>query len=90
MRQDFKVSDELTFLDYVNIINLLEDKKHIDPSDYNVQKVKTAISRAEALHLNKTDLCPKYFATTVYILLNKMLAMLPQSNKEENATARTF
>lgn len=30
MRQDYKVSDELTFLDYVNIINLLEDKKHID------------------------------------------------------------
>ena len=30
MRQDFKVSDELTFLDYANIINLLEDKKHID------------------------------------------------------------
>ena len=29
MRQDFKVSDESTFLDYVNIINLLEDKKHI-------------------------------------------------------------
>ena len=68
----------------------LEDKKHIDPSDYNVEKVKTAISRAEALHLNKTDLCPKYFATTVYILLNNRLAMLPQSNKEENATARTF
>ena len=30
MRQNFKVSDELTFLDYVNIINLLEDKKHIN------------------------------------------------------------
>lgn len=30
MRQDFKVSDELTFLDYIDIINLLEDKKHID------------------------------------------------------------
>ena len=30
MQQDFKVSDELTFLDYVNIINLLEDKKNID------------------------------------------------------------
>ncbi len=30
MRQDFKLSDELTFLDYVNIINLLEDKKHVD------------------------------------------------------------
>ena len=30
MRQDFKISGELTFLDYANIINLLEDKKHID------------------------------------------------------------
>ena len=30
MRQDFKISDELTFLDYANSINLLEDKKHID------------------------------------------------------------
>lgn len=55
----------------------LEDKKHIEISDYDVEEVKTAISRAEALHLNKEDLCPKYFATTVYILLNKMMDMIP-------------
>lgn len=62
----------------------LEDKKHIDSSHYDVEKVKTAISRAEALHANKTDMCPKYFATTVYILLNKMMEMLPQCSDEEN------
>lgn len=57
----------------------LRDKKHIDSSNYDVEKVQTAISRADALHLNKTDMCPKCFATTVYVLLNKMIAMLPQS-----------
>lgn len=62
----------------------LEDKKHIKPSDYDVEKVKTAISRAEALHLNKMDLCPKYFATTVYILLNKIMDMLPQDDQGTN------
>lgn len=55
----------------------LEDKKHIKPSDYDVEKVRAAIVRADALHLNKLDLCPEYFATTVYILLNKIADMLP-------------
>lgn len=54
-------------------------KKHIIPSDYDMEKVKTVISRAEALHINKTDMCPEYFATTVYILLNKTVDMLPQN-----------
>lgn len=57
----------------------LEDKKHIIPSDYDMEKVKTAVSRAEALHINKTDMCPEYFATTVYILLNKIVDMLPRN-----------
>ena len=61
----------------------LEDKKHIRPSDYDAEKVKTAICRAEALHLNKTDVCPEYFATTVYILLNKITDMLPQGLSEK-------
>lgn len=56
----------------------LKDKKHIKSSDYDAEKVKAAIARAETLHLDKTDLCPKYFATTVYILLNKMMDMLPR------------
>lgn len=57
----------------------LKEKKHINPYDYDADKVKIAISRAEELHLNKADSCPKYFATTVYILLNKMLEMLPHN-----------
>ena len=54
----------------------LADKKHINPSDYDVEKVKPAVCRAEALHKDKSDLCPNYFATTVYILLNKIIDML--------------
>lgn len=57
----------------------LKEKKHINPSDYDAENVRTAIARAEALHRNKTELCPKYFATTVYILLKKMMDMLPQN-----------
>lgn len=66
----------------------LKDKKHIDSSDYDVEKVKTAISRAEELHFNKTDLCPKCFATTVYILLNKMMEMLPPIEQDENGLVK--
>lgn len=62
----------------------LEKKKHIESSDYDVKKVKTAIARAEALHQDKTDLCPHYLATTVYMLLNKMIDMLPAKEQEEN------
>lgn len=56
----------------------LKDKKHIQDSDYDVIKVMTAIERARELHQDKTDLCPKYFATTVYLLLDKIIEMLPK------------
>ena len=55
----------------------LDGKKHIRFEDYDIEKVKTAIKRAEALHLNKKDLSPRYFATTVYLILNKIMEMLP-------------
>lgn len=55
----------------------MKEKKHIDPFDYDVEKVKAAIARAEMLHLDRDDRCPKYLSTTVYILLNKMIEMLP-------------
>ena len=58
----------------------LKDKKHINFSDYNDEKVKMAVRRAEELHINKQDLCPRYFATTVYLLLQKIMDMLPQNN----------
>ena len=63
----------------------LKSKKHIDPSHYDIEKIKIAISRADALHTNKEELCPKYFSTTVYVLLNKILAMLPSNVHEETS-----
>lgn len=55
----------------------LKKKKHIDPSYYSEQNVKDAVRRADVLHTEKEDLCPKYLATTVYILLQKIMRMLP-------------
>lgn len=63
----------------IQFISVAEDA--VNPSDYNIEKVKSAISRAKELHLNKADLCPKYFTTTVYILLNKIMEMLPQDEQ---------
>ncbi|WP_298732642.1 hypothetical protein [uncultured Subdoligranulum sp.] len=56
----------------------LKDKKHINSSNYNDEKIKTAVHRAEELHVDKTDMCPRYFATTVYLLLKKIFEMLPE------------
>ena len=56
----------------------LKDKKHINFSNYNDEKIKTAVHRAEELHVDKTDMCPRYFATTVYLLLKKIFEMLPE------------
>lgn len=53
-------------------------QKSLDKSNYTLEKVKEASTRAEELHQDKTDLEPHYFATTVYILLNKLVEMLPQ------------
>lgn len=59
----------------------LKKKKHINFSDYSDEKIRMAVHRAEQLHTDKQDLCPKYFATTVYLLLQKILAMLPENGQ---------
>ena len=56
----------------------LKDKKHINYLNYNVKKIETAVCRAEELHVDKTDMCPRYFATTVYLLLKKIFELLPK------------
>ena len=53
----------------------LKKDKHIKASDYNDEKIKLAVQRAEKLHIDKSDLCPRYFATTVYLLLEKIFEM---------------
>lgn len=55
----------------------LREKNHINASNYNDQNIREAIRRADALHIDKDDFCPKYFATTVYLLLEKIIKMLP-------------
>lgn len=63
-----------------------KDPKHICPSDYSNQNVIDAVQRAKGLHINKADLCPKYFATTVYLLLQKIMQMLPDDTQTTNTT----
>ena len=58
----------------------MKEKKHIRFSDYSDEKIKLAIHRAEELHVDKQDLCPQYFATTVYLLLQKIMIMLPEED----------
>lgn len=57
----------------------LKKQKHIVPQHYTVEKVDAAISRAKELHLDKTELCPRYYATTVYLLLEKIKSMIPDN-----------
>ncbi len=56
----------------------MKDTKHILPKHYNEYKIRQAIARAKMLHKSKDDKCPNYFATTVYLLLEKIIAMLPE------------
>lgn len=64
----------------------LKNKKHINPSNYSDEKIKIAIRRAEVLHEDKGDLCPHYFATTVYLLLKKIVEMLPEETSSKDVT----
>lgn len=52
--------------------------KSIKSEHYDIEKVKFAIGQASELHRDKTDLYPKYFSSTVYIILQKIMEMLPQ------------
>ena len=40
-----------------------------------------AIERARELHIDKQELSPKYLATTVYLLLQKVMDMLPGNDQ---------
>lgn len=65
------------FRERLRVLNVpLKDKKHISEKDYTKEKIQTAIRRAAALHIQNGDKYPKYFATTVYLLLQKIIEML--------------
>lgn len=50
-------------------------KKHIDARHYSKEKIIAAVSRALELHKDKSDLSPKYLATTVYLLLEEIIKL---------------
>lgn len=65
------------FKNRLRLLNVkLKDKKHILFDHYNAEKIESAIKRAKALHIDENDLQPCYFATTVYILLEKIYALM--------------
>lgn len=63
----------------------LRDKKHIRPEDYSRDKVVQAVQRAKQLHLSAEDLAPQYFSTTVYLLVDKILALAAEQEEEETS-----
>lgn len=54
----------------------LKHEKHIKKMDYEEANVRDAVSRAEQLHKDKEDLCPQYYATTIYLLVYKILELV--------------
>lgn len=56
----------------------LKDEKHLTPSHYTAENIRLAMARAEELHKNKKELCPKYCVSTVYLLLKRVADMLPE------------
>lgn len=54
----------------------LKDQKHIISEHYDADKIRLAIERARMLHHSREERCPQYFATTVYLLLEKIMDML--------------
>ena len=57
----------------------LDREKHIRKLNYTIENVKAAATRAEKLHLDRSDLAPHYFATTVYLLIEIIDSLLDKS-----------
>lgn len=56
----------------------IKDRKHILEEHYNEQGIRNAVERARILHTKKDVKWPDYFATTVYLLIEKIIAMMPK------------
>ena len=54
----------------------LRDQKHMREGDYTKDKVLLAVQRAKELYIEDGERYPKYLATTVFRLIDKMLELL--------------
>lgn len=50
-------------------------KKHLIGVDLREEHLSMAVKRAEVLHVDKSDLCPKYCVSTIYLLIKQLLSM---------------
>jgi len=57
----------------------LYKEKHIRRENFSSENIRVATSRARSLHIDKTDLSPHYFSTTVYLLLDKIISLVGES-----------
>ena len=62
----------------------LRKAKHINPSDYTDSNVRMAVERARRIHRDRTDLSPHYLASTVYLLMEKVLSLMPDCGNRES------
>lgn len=58
----------------------LKKQKHIKSENYNKKKIYNTIHRAKNLHTDKHERCTKCLTSTVYILLEKIIDMIPKDN----------
>ena len=56
----------------------LKKTKHIRKEDYSIENIRSATDRAKNLHVDKADPAPHYFASTVYLLTEKLFALLDE------------
>lgn len=86
--KSFAVSDEHPYQKTNHFRNRLttlgfpllgKNHKEINYADYSEEKIRRAVQQAEQLHIDKENLCPKYFATTVYLILKNILNMIPEN-----------
>lgn len=65
------------FRDRLRALNFpLKDKKHIKSEHYTKENIIDAITRAKQLHTLQHDKQPRYLATTVYILIEKITSLI--------------
>ena len=75
LTNSYKVTSH--FRDRVNLIHhVFTRKKHLDSSFFNDANIRQAISRAEQMHLNKTDYVPMYLCSTFYRIVNLIIELV--------------
>ncbi len=73
-------------LDTLKVPLKRNNHKKIIQSDYTKENITHAVERAKLLHINSNDLAPKYLATTVYMLVEKIIEVSDSLRSKEQLT----